>query len=78
MEEMNDKIHHPNHYQTRSYECWKVEEELVEGMQGIDAHIFCSMFEYIWRFSKKNGVEDLKKARENLDHLIEHLENNHE
>lgn len=78
MKEMNDKIHHPNHYMTKSYECWKVEEELAEDMKGIEAHTFCSMFEYIWRFPKKNGVEDLKKARENLDKLIEHLESKNE
>lgn len=35
---------------------------------------------YMLRWYAKNGVEDLKKARQNLDWLIETLEreNNHE
>lgn len=30
---------------------------------------------YMLRFHRKNGVEDLKKARQNLDWLITLLEN---
>lgn len=30
---------------------------------------------YILREAKKNGLEDLKKARKNLDWLIEEMEN---
>ena len=30
---------------------------------------------YQLRFQKKNGLEDLKKARKNLDWLIEEIEN---
>lgn len=29
---------------------------------------------YLLRFQKKNGLEDLKKARKNLDWLIEEVE----
>ena len=29
---------------------------------------------YIFRWEKKNGIEDLKKARKNLDFAIETLE----
>lgn len=32
------------------------------------------MIKYVLRFQKKNGVEDLKKARKNLDWLIEDME----
>jgi len=30
---------------------------------------------YLLRFQKKNGLEDLKKARKNLDWLIEEMGN---
>lgn len=29
---------------------------------------------YLLRFQKKNGLEDLKKARKNLDWLIDEME----
>lgn len=31
-------------------------------------------FKYLWRWPNKNGVEDLKKARQCLDYLIDELE----
>lgn len=37
---------------------------------------FCegNVFKYLYRYPKKSGVEDLKKAREYLNRMIEHLE----
>jgi hypothetical protein len=37
---------------------------------------FCegSVVKYVSRYQFKNGIEDLKKARQNLDFLIESLE----
>ena len=32
------------------------------------------VIKYVSRYKFKNGIEDLKKARQNLDFLIEHLE----
>ena len=33
-----------------------------------------NVVKYILRFQKKNGIEDLKKARKYLDWLIEEME----
>ncbi|EGL48396.1 hypothetical protein HMPREF9964_1383 [Streptococcus dysgalactiae subsp. equisimilis SK1249] len=37
-----------------------------------------NMIKYVLRFQKKNGLEDLKKARKNLDWLIEEMEKNND
>ena len=30
-------------------------------------------FKYLWRFERKNGVEDLRKCRQCIDFLIEEV-----
>ena len=70
----HDNVKNPLHY---SY----------GGMQLKDVWKLCMSFEalcglfkgnimkYLWRYEHKNGVEDLKKARQYLDWLIEVVEN---
>ena len=70
-----DNVNKPNHYQGRY------------GMESIDAlrnfmtdeqmkgFYLGNALKYLLRHQKKNGLEDLKKARKNLDWLIEELEN---
>lgn len=70
-----DNVNNPSHYQGRY------------GMQSIDAlrnfmtpeqlkgFYLGNALKYQLRFQKKNGLEDLKKARKNLDWLIEEMEN---
>ena len=43
----------------------------VKNKSGMEAHRWCSAVEYLLRYAEKNGVEDLKKARKNIDWLIE-------
>ena len=38
----------------------------------------CNIVKYILRFQKKNGVEDLKKAKYYLEKLIEEEESDNE
>jgi hypothetical protein len=71
---MTDNVNKPNHYQGRF------------GMESIDAlrnfmtdeqmkgFYLGNSLKYLLRHQKKNGLEDLKKARKNLDWLIEELE----
>ncbi|HET3815786.1 TPA: DUF3310 domain-containing protein [Streptococcus pneumoniae] len=40
----------------------------------LDDAIYSHTIKYMLRFQKKNGLEDLKKARKNLDWLIEEME----
>ena len=72
--EIIDNINKPSHYQGRF------------GMESIDAlrnfmtpeqlkgFYLGNALKYQLRFQKKNGLEDLKKARKNLDWLIEEME----
>lgn len=72
--EMTDNINKPSHYQGRY------------GMESIDTlrnfmtpeqlkgFYLGNALKYQLRFQKKNGLEDLKKTRKNLDCLIEEME----
>lgn len=72
--ELHDSVNNPSHYQGRY------------GMQSIDAlrnfmtpeqlkgFYLGNALKYQLRFQKKKGLEDLKKARKNLEWLIEEFE----
>lgn len=79
----------PPHYMAGPYECEIVEEALSEKMaaEGVkfnerfmpyQVRLYFAAFEYLWRAPFKNGVEDLKKCRRDIDRLIETLEGRHE
>lgn len=38
---------------------------------GIANYWWGNAFKYLWRWPRKNGIEDLKKCRQCLDYLIE-------
>mgnify|MGYP003089317562 FL=1 len=72
--EIIDNVNKPSHYQGRY------------GMESIDAlrnfmtpeqlkgFYLGNALKYLLRHQKKNGLEDLKKARKNLDWLIDEVE----
>lgn len=65
-------VNHPEHYQgIKGLEVKEVLENFVKNKSGMEAHRWCSAVEYLLRYAEKNGVEDLKKARKNIDWLIE-------
>ena len=66
-----DMIHHPGHYNFRGMECKDFIEKFVADPR---SYYEGNVFKYLYRYPKKNGVEDLKKAREYLNRMIEHLE----
>lgn len=71
------KVNKPNHYV--GVDGLEVEDVLKNFIPRYEdayvAHRAASATEYILRSPLKNGVEDLKKARKNLDQAIEYLEN---
>ena len=72
----SDMIHRPNHYTWRDCgESLGLIKSFVKN-QSIPFLAFCegNVFKYLYRYPKKNGVEDLKKAREYLNRMIEHME----
>lgn len=65
----NDAIN-PNHYKSGNMECIDALAETL-GSEGIKAFCKGNVIKYLWRYEKKNGVEDLKKAQWYLNKLIE-------
>lgn len=72
-----DPIEHPSHYQGEyGMEVIDVIKNFTPGLEGILATDTGNIIKYILRWHEKNGVEDLKKARWYLNHLINEVENN--
>lgn len=69
-----DNVNHPQHYCRGGMECIDAIKALCEGLEGKEAYYAGNVLKYIWRFKFKNGVEDLKKARQYLEWLIEEEE----
>lgn len=64
-----DVVNHPTHYETGKFECIDVMLE-TQGKQAVTDFCVCNAFKYLYRHGRKNGVEDLKKARWYLDKAI--------
>lgn len=70
-----DMINHPDHYQSENgLEVIDVIKEFTSGLEGIEATDTGNILKYICRWKKKNGIEDLKKAKWYLEHLIDYVE----
>ena len=72
---MRDMVNHPSHYQSQNgLEAIDVIEAFTAGLEGIEAVDTANVIKYILRWKNKNGIEDLKKARWYIEHLISKLE----
>ena len=69
-----DPVENPIHYTEGNIECIDAIEEAVKDLKGIEAVCTANALKYIWRWKKKNGVEDLRKSVWYLNHLIQTLE----
>lgn len=68
---MKDNVNHPDHYQNiAGVETIDILNDVVKNLPGKQAAMLWNSMKYLFRFQKKNGVEDLKKARNYLDYLI--------
>ncbi|HFU4561293.1 TPA: DUF3310 domain-containing protein [Streptococcus suis] len=73
--EIYDNITKPKHYQGKyGMEALDVVKNFIGDLVGECAYYWGNVIKYLLRFQQKNGVEDLKKARQHLDWLIEELE----
>lgn len=71
----SDNIKSPNHYVSESgIEVFDVQEAFIHELKGMAANYWCNIVKYILRFQRKNGVEDLKKAKYYLEKLIDEEE----
>jgi hypothetical protein len=68
----NDNVNKPNHY--------KGEIECIDAIKSsmtieeVKGFLKGNVQKYVWRYDKKNGIEDLKKAQWYLDKLIKENE----
>lgn len=72
--EMNNKefdnVNRPSHYCTGKYECIDVMIE-VFGVEAVKNFCLCNSFKYNYRSGRKNGKEDLEKARWYINKYLE-------
>ena len=74
-----DLVHHPNHYiALNGMEAKDVIEAFTEHLNGAEATHTANVLKYMLRWKKKDGLRDLKKAKQYIDFLIEYLENKEE
>lgn len=70
-----DIVNHPDHYKSETgMEVIDVIEAFTFDLDGIEAFDTGNIIKYICRWKKKNGIQDLKKAKWYLEHLINHAE----
>jgi len=67
---MKDNVNHPAHYTSGNIECIDAIESAVTELTGIEAMCIGNAIKYLWRWKRKNGVEDLRKAKWYIDKLI--------
>jgi hypothetical protein len=68
---MNDPVNSPAHYADSfgSIQCIEAIEASMS-LEEFKGFLKGNVQKYVWRYSKKNGAEDLKKARWYLERLI--------
>lgn len=71
---MTDNVNHPNHYTAGGIECIDALKAATEGLEGIEAVCTANAIKYLWRWKRKNGVEDLRKAIWYINRLIKEQE----
>lgn len=71
----NDMVNSPAHYKLDGLDIES--KDVIKSVLGTKGYVYWACgnaMKYIFRWEKKNGLEDLKKARKNLDFAIETLE----
>lgn len=66
---MSDPVNHPDHYTSGKKEFLDIAKDFLSEEQFKGALIF-NIFKYLFRYERKNGIEDLLKAEFYLKRLI--------
>ena len=69
----SDPVQHPSHYTAGPVECIDAIDSAVTGLEGYQAVYTAQVIKYIYRWKRKNGLEDLKKAEWYLQRLIKKI-----
>ena len=67
--EEHENVNSPQHYQGK-VECIDCIESATAGLNGIEAFCTGNAIKYLYRWKRKNGIEDLKKAKWYIDKII--------
>lgn len=70
---MKDNINHPTHYTAGRVECIDALAAATTGLEGIEAVCTANAIKYLWRWKRKNGIEDIDKAIWYLERLKKEL-----
>lgn len=70
LDEENNAVQHPKHYNHGKYECIDVMVENF-GKEAVKHFCLLNAFKYVWRSDYKNGTQDIKKAMWYLDKYVE-------
>lgn len=72
-----DAVEHPAHYAGTGIECMDAMASMMGAVAGdvppIAAYWWGNAFKYLWRWRKKNGREDLEKARQCIAYLLDEI-----
>ena len=66
---VSDPVNHPSHYAGK-VECIDCIESAVANLKGVNAFLAGNAIKYLYRFSRKNGKQDLEKCKWYLERLI--------
>lgn len=71
----SDAVSHPSHYAGGGIEAMDALKSAMagSGLSPMASYWWGCAFKYLWRFERKNGVEDLRKCRQCIDFLIEEV-----
>lgn len=71
---MNDTVNRPAHYTAGKVECIDAIEAATVGLEGIEAVCTANIIKYIWRWKRKGGAQDIRKAMWYADRLLATVE----
>lgn len=70
-EAKHDLVNHPSHYTKGGIECIDCIESIISSVSDpVQAFLVGQVVKYLYRYTMKNGLEDLRKAQWYLNRLI--------
>ena len=65
-----DVVNSPEHYRQGGIEAIDAIAAATAELRGIEAVCTANAIKYLWRWKRKNGIEDLRKSKWYLERLI--------
>lgn len=69
-----EAVDHPSHYNQNGLETIDVIKAFCSDLDGVEGFDIGNCLKYLTRWKHKNGIEDLKKAKWYLEHVIQYEE----